>query len=202
MGIPFKLKLPTADDLKSLIQKKGRGCYIYTADISRAYRQLPVDPLDWPLLCISHEGKYYIDISQPFGLRTAALACQRTTDAVRWIMQQQELDSLNYLDDFAGAESLKQQADHAYDSLRSLLATLGLPEATAKGTAPAQVATWIGLEFDTIKMEIRIPPDKLESTLKLVRDWQHKSSATLTSLDTCWANCCIYHNVLGQPGCS
>ena len=46
--------LPTINDLISLVQQHGQGCYLWKADLSRGYRQLRVDPLDNPLMAIRH----------------------------------------------------------------------------------------------------------------------------------------------------
>ena len=48
-GAPYKLQLPTALDLAEIIADCGKGCYIYKLDLSRAYRQLPFEPFDWPV---------------------------------------------------------------------------------------------------------------------------------------------------------
>ena len=55
---------------------------LYKRDLKRAYRQFPVDPLDYPLLgyCLKHS--LYFDLVLPMGLRSAAMACQRITNAV------------------------------------------------------------------------------------------------------------------------
>ena len=68
-GAPYKLRLPTALDLAEIISKHGTGSYLYKLDLARAYRQLPADPLDWPLLGIKWNDTFYMDKSVPFGLR-------------------------------------------------------------------------------------------------------------------------------------
>ena len=80
-GSEFKMKLPSPLDLAAIIVSLGKGCHIYKIDLSRAYRQLRGDPLDWPLMGISWEDEYYIDLAVPFGLRHGASSCQRTTEA-------------------------------------------------------------------------------------------------------------------------
>ena len=45
-GAPYKLRLLTALDLAELIANYGRNCFLYKLDLSRAYRQLPGDPMD------------------------------------------------------------------------------------------------------------------------------------------------------------
>ena len=52
LGVPYKLHLPSAQDLRDLIIKQGRSCFLWSADLKRGYRQLRVCPLDWPLLGI------------------------------------------------------------------------------------------------------------------------------------------------------
>ena len=66
-GAPYKLRLPSALHMAELIAKHGKGCYIYKLDLAWAYRQLPYDPLDWPLLGLFWDKKFYVDKSVPFG---------------------------------------------------------------------------------------------------------------------------------------
>ncbi len=46
LGTPSWLRYPLVD----LIKKKGRGCALMKRDLSRAFRQLPVEPGDFNLL--------------------------------------------------------------------------------------------------------------------------------------------------------
>ena len=43
---------------------------MHKIDLSRAFRQLKVDPFDYPLLCSEWQGLYYVDGSYAFGHRT------------------------------------------------------------------------------------------------------------------------------------
>ena len=51
LGVPKKMRLPSPLDLASLIREEGRGAWLFSCDVSRAYRQFPLDPADWPLVC-------------------------------------------------------------------------------------------------------------------------------------------------------
>ena len=70
-------KLPT----HLLIKKEGCDCYPYYCNVSRAYSELSLSAVDWPLMCIKGEGRYYMDVSLLFGLMWAAshllLGCHR-----------------------------------------------------------------------------------------------------------------------------
>ena len=65
-----------------LILEKGRHCLVFKKDLRRAYRQFPIDPKDYKFLGFSYQGNFYLDTRCPYGLRTAAMICQRTTKAV------------------------------------------------------------------------------------------------------------------------
>ncbi len=111
MGDPLTFKLPQSDNLIALILEEGRYCYLYSHDIARAYRNLCLDPLSWPLFTLHWDDHYFTDISAPFGLRTAASFCQRTTSAVchfLWVLH--KVRNLNYIDDFSGAKKAKSDA--------------------------------------------------------------------------------------------
>jgi hypothetical protein len=64
---PYKLHLPTAEDLAVVIAHFGPGCGLWARDLRRAYRQWRIDPLDWPLMGIKVEGLFYLDTAVAFG---------------------------------------------------------------------------------------------------------------------------------------
>ena len=126
LGCPFKLKLPSARDLKALILQHGPGCLLWSQDLSCGYRQLRSDPLDWPLLGIQWQGKYYFDCSIPFGLRFGAKCMQDTTSAVATILRHEGFPTLAYIDDLAGAHEDPVTANKGFLRTRLLLHELGL----------------------------------------------------------------------------
>ena len=80
-GSSFKLRLPSPLELALKIVALGPGCKLYKFNLSRAYRQLKGDPLDWLLMGVAWEDEYYIDLAVPFGLRHGASACQQMSEA-------------------------------------------------------------------------------------------------------------------------
>ena len=53
---PFHLSLPRSADFVDLIIDKGPGCYFYKKDLSRAFRQIPVDPFYFNLQSLLGEN--------------------------------------------------------------------------------------------------------------------------------------------------
>ena len=70
------------------------------------------------------------------------------------------------------------EAKEALNALQGLMAELGLQEAEHKICRPATRMVWLGLEYDTEKMTIKIPEDKMVEIMKVVRECQGKVRAT------------------------
>ena len=125
LGDQFKLRLPGIDRLVEFFLAKGRNCLVFKKDLRRAYTQFPVDPKDYSLLGFCYQGKFYFDTHCPFGLRSSALICQRTTKAVVHIFNEQGFSAHVCLDDFYGAE-YQSLASQAFSQLGQLFQQLGL----------------------------------------------------------------------------
>ena len=93
------MHLPSAEDLCSLIRKTGKGCFLYSTDVARAYRQLHLDAGYWPLVCFKFDSSFYVDISLHFRLRWAPSHCQAVTSLVTRELIRPGLSILNYIDD-------------------------------------------------------------------------------------------------------
>ena len=72
----------------------------------------------------------YFDVAPPFGLRSAAMMCQRTTSAVSHMFGNLGYQCTNYIDDFGG------KATMALETLEELFSILGLISSPEKGCAP------------------------------------------------------------------
>ena len=100
--VPFILKYPTIDQVVERINLVGPSALLYKVDLERAFRNLQVDPFDYPLLGLQWNTDVYVDVSVPFGLKFGAAACQMCTDALTLTLRSQKLWLINYLDDYVG----------------------------------------------------------------------------------------------------
>ena len=83
LGEPISLSYPTIDSIVGAVISLGPGCLLYQRDLKKAYRQFPVDPKDYyHLLGCTWDNQFYFDTVLTMGLRSAAMACQRSTSAV------------------------------------------------------------------------------------------------------------------------
>ena len=142
-GAAFKLRLPTPMDLANKMRALGKGCLLYKVDLSRAYRQLRSDPLDWSLLGVEWDQQFFVDIAVPFGLRHGASACQRTTEAVVQLAEHDTgCDAEPYVDDTAGA-ALPAEAMAHYQGLLDTMDRLGLQAALKKCQPPSLLISYL-----------------------------------------------------------
>ena len=151
---------------------------MFKTDLARGYRQLRVDPTDWPLLGFQHNGSTYLDIYPPFGLKTLAMFMQRTSEAITYIHGKAGHYTRSYLDDFGGAEATRDRATSALQSLQDTMRELGVAEALHKVCQPSQTMIWLGIFFNSVEMTMTIPSEKMAEIGATLREWDGKTRAT------------------------
>lgn len=183
-GSPISLSLPTITNLSELLVSHGSGSYMWTIDLARAYRQLRTCPLSTPLLGIQNNNKFYVDFSPPFGCRTSAYFCARTTAAVQWLLEKKGVVLLCYLDDFIGIAPTLQKALLDYNSALALLDFLGLATSPSKCHPPSTSLTWLGFHVDSKAMTVSIPDTKLSSVLLQSAEWLNRTTSSRKQLQS------------------
>lgn len=183
-GRDISYKLPSIWDLVAYLQTIPQGAWIWVADLQRAYRQLRVDPIDTPLLGLCVDHRTYLDLCPAFGCRSSSAACQRTSNAVVYLMACQGHKVYAYLDDYAGCSQSQQEALIAYTHFKDLAKSLGLQLAADKCRPPATIVTWLGYTIDTTAMQLAVPKDKLTEILDLCRLWLNKSRVNKKTLQS------------------
>ena len=71
-------------------------------------------------------------------------------------------NTLNYSDDFGSAAADFFTAQVAFKAMGGLLEELGFSESHDKAIAPTQVLTYLGVEFDSNELVMRIDSEKCE----------------------------------------
>lgn len=170
--------LPGISDFITYVKKLGNKSWAWKADLSRAYRQLRVDPIDAPLLGLPFSGGVYIDLCPSFGCKSSSAACQRMAMAVVYLMSNRGWTILAYLDDFAGIEKTEHQAKEAYRDFLQLTKHLGLQLAMDKCAPPSQHLQWLGYDIDIVNMLVSIPHEKLIQVQNECTRWISKDRAS------------------------
>ena len=180
------LKYVSVEDALQVVLSLGRGSLLAKIDIKKAYRNIPVAPADRLLLGMIWENQLFVDATLPFGLRSAPKIFTAVADAAEWMARQQGVHWIfHYLDDFLlvgppNSDVCKKNIDRVL----GLFAELGLPVAPAKLEGPTTNLCFLGIEIDTVALEIRLPRDKLSRLQELVRKWLGRLSCTKTELES------------------
>ena len=119
-------------------------------------------PSAWPLLGRQALHRYCASV-WPFGL----------ADALQWIAEQRGVSYLrHFLDDFITAGN--PESNECSTNLALLVSTcdhLGFPMAKDKREGPATCLIFLGIELDTIRLELRLPSEKLLRLKAILQKW-------------------------------
>ena len=176
MGFPAKLTFPRVDDFAHRIYMLGKNCMMFKIDLSRYFRQLPLDPGDYSLIGYVINGKIYFDKVLPMGMRSAPYIAQRVSNAIAHIHRQLGYFLLNYVDDFVSAE-LRAQIWEAYNALSTLLEELRVGTSKDKLVPPTTRLEFLGVTFDSATMTMEILQQKMEDIKKEIGTWLLRHSA-------------------------
>lgn len=172
------LSYVTIDHIVDELLLIGPGALMAKVDIKQAYRIIPVHPDDRHLLAVQWEGQTMVDKVLPFGLRSAPIIFTAVADALQWVMSKKGVCPVfHYLDDFITLGP--PQSERCQCNLQTLIQTckkVGVPLEEDKCEGPTPVLTFLGMELDSIRREIRLPRDKLERLRKLLAEWEGRKA--------------------------
>ena len=172
------LSYVSVDDVVACALKEGKGALLAKMDVKQAYRNIPVHPSDRACLGMSWEGMVYVDTVLPFGLRSAPLIFSAVADALQWIMMRKGVRLLfHYIDDFItiGAPDSEECA-HNVATMNAVCNETGIPIEQEKNEGPATHITFLGIEIDTVALEIRLPHDKLSVLKSSLQSWRGRKA--------------------------
>ena len=173
LGSKFLLHYPSVDDIVNKLNELGPGSLMFKVDISRAFRQLKVDPGDIDLLGLKQDA-YFIEQSVPFGYRHGLIFFEKVTDSTCYIMRKHGFNNLfNYVDDLIYCD-LPSKIYEAYQFLLELLPKLGLDINKKKLVPPATSMICLGILVDSQARTMSVPPEKLTSITDICQERQNK----------------------------
>ena len=170
------------DEVIKMVLKEGKGSYLIKTDIKSAFRLLPIHPDDFDLLGMSFQDKYYVDKCLPFGLSVSCNLFEKFSCFLEWqIKQNAKSDNMiHYLDDFCGCDKNEKGALSLLETSLETFESLGVPVAPEKIEGPSTRIKFLGLEVDTVAMEVRLPDDKLNDLKACVQNTINRKGKKIT----------------------
>ena len=165
----FSVKYASFDEAVDLVKLVGPSCFLGKLDIKHAFRLCPVKPAQWPLLGYFWEDRFYFDMRLPFGSRSSPFIFNTLADLLLWILifVVGMPHIIHYLDDFLIVAPSSGECSEFMSAMCSTFTLLGIPIADDKTVGPSQFVTYLGIEIDSV----RLPPEKLQELLELLRGW-------------------------------
>lgn len=161
------------DEAINKLQKLGWAAQLAKADIKSAFRLLPIHPDGFNSLGFQFEGKYFFDKCLPMGCSVSCFYFESFSSFVEWVVAKEAQSSnvLHYLDDFlflgpADSDECKNALYTFFDVCRCF----GIPLAQEKTVFPATSSEFLGITIDTIRMEFRLPQEKIVKTCTLLSE--------------------------------
>ena len=170
----FSLQYIKVDQVICMVSRYGPGALMAKFDVESAYWNIPVHPDDCFLLGMRWRGQFFVDLSLPIGLRSAAFIFNSVADMVEWILLHKHRlsDLLHYLDDFITACPPQTfQCAYNLNTVVSVAIDWGLPLHANKCVGPATSMTVLGIELDSVNQVARLPKDKLLALRELIHSW-------------------------------
>ncbi|KAK3107485.1 hypothetical protein FSP39_015569 [Pinctada imbricata] len=156
-------------------------------DIAEAFKNVPIHPSDFELLGFSFQNKFYFDKTLPFGLSFSCNLFERFSKALHWVMENyfQTAGCVHALDDFLfmGPPSTNKCSKALFGFI-SLCNDIGVPIKHEKTVEPVTRITFIVIEIDSVKFELRLPQDKITKIPDSLKRVQNKRKVTLQELQS------------------
>ena len=183
LGREVNLSYPTVDNLAKLLKEFGPGTHMFKKDLKKAYRQFLVDPSDIHLCGYYWNDCIYVDVALVMGCRSAAHICQRVTNSVAYMADQENICTINYLDDLCAVADPVSSHDK-FQKLTKLLQDLGLRESVEKSVVPDTRVEFLGIMFDSVSQTMEVTAERLQEISELLDIWSGKKRASKRELQS------------------
>ncbi|XP_056009466.1 uncharacterized protein LOC130051521 [Ostrea edulis] len=178
------LSYVTTDDAIKIIQKLGFGTTMCKTDISDAFKLIPISPSQWHLFLLKWKGLYYFYTKLAFGCRSSPRIFDCLAEAICWIATHNYgiKHILHLLDDFITFEEPEKCGERNMALLMLIFKRLNIPIAKHKTEGPDTTITFLGITLDSVKMEARLPPEKISRIISFLDEFLQKKSCTKREL--------------------
>ena len=153
--------------------------WAFSLDLMDSYLHVPIHPSSRKYLRFTLRGRVYQFKALAFGLLTSPLVFTRLMSVIATFLRVRAITLHPYLDDWLARNQNRRVLLEHRQFLLSLINYLGLIITYEKSDlVPAQVFTFIGMEFLTQTNIVRVPQDRVMKILETVRQFSQKYSVS------------------------
>ena len=170
-----------------MIQNLGENTLLAKCDIKSAFRLLRLSPNEFDLTGFKFENQYFFDKNLIMGAAISCSLFESFSTALHWFVQQKSKSEniLHYLDDFLfGGEAGTTQCSETLSFFKDSCKQWGVPLAHEKTVEPTEIVVFLGIEFDTRNMIMKLPQDKLLDLKSKILTCLNSKKITLRELQS------------------
>ena len=179
----------TYKSVENVVEILNSGDYMGVIDIKSAYRSVPIRAehrtymgFRWEV-----EGKLrtFVDNRLCFGHRLGPCYFNDISSFIYDVLTVRDnVNIVNYLDDFIVVAPSYEDCASGQTKVVNLLRFLGFHVSYEKMTSPCRVTTFLGIEIDSEKMELRLPEAKLEKLRSILDIYKFEEKITKHDLES------------------
>ncbi|CAM4555428.1 unnamed protein product [Leuciscus chuanchicus] len=163
----LKFKMLT---LRQIVPQIRSEDWFVTIDLKDAYFHISIRPCHWKFLRFAFGGKAYQYRVLPFGLALSPRTFTKCVDAALAPLRLQGIRIMNYIDDWLILAQSHQLAVQHRDVVLAHMKELGLRLNAKKSVlSPLQRTTFLGVVWDSVSMQARLSPPRIDSILAAVK---------------------------------
>ena len=150
------------------------------ADISDAFKLIPIKPSQYHMFCVKWNDQYFYYRTLSFGCRSSPKIFDQFSSALCWILQNNYNVSfiLHLLDDFLTVDKPTYDADRIMALISLVFNQLNVPLAAHKTMGPCPELEYLGIILDSNKLQARLPSEKVVRMLDILSSLENKKSCT------------------------
>ena len=169
-------KMETQRKVKDAVQLND---WAFSLDLTDAYLHIPIHYRSRKFLRFTLRGRVYQFKALPLGLSTSPFVFTRLMEVIATFLRRRAITLHPYLDDWLARNQNRRRLLEHRQFILSLINSLGLIINYEKSDlVPAQVFTFIGMEFLTHTNIVRVPQSRQMKILETVRMFSQKTSVS------------------------
>ncbi|RXN37603.1 poly [Labeo rohita] len=169
----FSMKYASIDQAISLIRKAGLGAWLSKADITSAFKVMPIHPEFWRFFGIFWKGAYYFAVRLTFGCKSSPKIFDSLSEALCWILiNNHKLPYvLHLLNDFLIITPPSTPPSLGLSTLVQVFNERGIPLSKEKTLGPCTSIEFLGITLDSISFQASLPSEKVQRISLLLSNY-------------------------------
>ncbi|XP_033467933.2 uncharacterized protein LOC117247462 [Epinephelus lanceolatus] len=172
-SLDFSMQYATIDHAMALIHLAGHGAWLSEADITSAFKVLPIHPDFRCYFGVCWKGAYYFSMRLTFSCKSSPKIFDSLSEVLCWILSNNYRLPyvLHLLDDFLVLTPPSSPPCHGLTTLKSIFSDLSVPLSEEKTSGPGMSIEFLGITLDALSFQASLPLEKVQRISLLLSNY-------------------------------